>query len=407
MKQPSEGLGSAPSDEPEGFTVPTPRSYEEITGELAHCYHMLSLWNLSFMERIAELDEREIYESDGLSSTAEWLCKFLGIGYRHACKLVEVAVAIPKLPRLAQAYREGRLTFDHLRALVRVADEENEEELLTEVEGMSVADTFKLVRLRLQVTAEDSQLARSERWLEMRRDAETRNLFLFGQFPEELGTRVERAIDAMATRMPEDPSFEFGPTPMGTKRADALCALADSYLSQNPSVPQLIVHVEAASVPTGEGVGDIEDGPTVLIETVRQLMCDGSLKLVLEGEDGTLLGMDVLRRAPSKALRRELKRRDKRCRFPGCRRRKGLHAHHIELWPKGKTEPSNLVLLCETHHWLVHPGGWTVRGSPPKVWFEKPELPPIKIGPPKIDPETLAAFDLDFATAMAGAARGP
>jgi hypothetical protein len=49
-------------------------------------------------------------------------------------------------------------------------------------------------------------------------------------------------------------------------------------------------------------------------------------------------------------------------RFPGCDRRHGLHAHHIEHWAHGgRTTPDNLVMLCRFHHRLVHEGGFEVR----------------------------------------------
>lgn len=43
----------------------------------------------------------------------------------------------------------------------------------------------------------------------------------------------------------------------------------------------------------------------------------------------------------------------------------GLHAHHIRFWSRqGRTEVSNLVLVCGRHHHLVHEGGWTLTGDP-------------------------------------------
>jgi len=34
-------------------------------------------------------------------------------------------------------------------------------------------------------------------------------------------------------------------------------------------------------------------------------------------------------------------------------------AHHIKHWAQGgRTDLSNLLLLCHRHHWMVHEGGW-------------------------------------------------
>jgi hypothetical protein len=48
-----------------------------------------------------------------------------------------------------------------------------------------------------------------------------------------------------------------------------------------------------------------------------------------------------------------------RCRFPGCTRRKTLHAHHVVHWRDGgTTDLENLVLVCSRHHTLLHSAGF-------------------------------------------------
>ena len=60
--------------------------------------------------------------------------------------------------------------------------------------------------------------------------------------------------------------------------------------------------------------------------------------------------------------RRALLRRDGGCAFPGCARRRGLHAHHRVHWSAGgPTTMKNLLLACEHHHLLLHEGGWQLR----------------------------------------------
>ena len=55
-------------------------------------------------------------------------------------------------------------------------------------------------------------------------------------------------------------------------------------------------------------------------------------------------------------------RRDRGCRFPGCPATHRLHGHHVKHWANGgETSLDNLVLLCPTHHRLVHEGGFDVQ----------------------------------------------
>jgi hypothetical protein len=63
-------------------------------------------------------------------------------------------------------------------------------------------------------------------------------------------------------------------------------------------------------------------------------------------------------------LEQAVRRRDRRCRWPGCDRPAELsQVHHIV--PRaagGLTELNNLLTLCDFHHLIVvHTWGWTIR----------------------------------------------
>ena len=62
------------------------------------------------------------------------------------------------------------------------------------------------------------------------------------------------------------------------------------------------------------------------------------------------------------AVRLALLSRDRGCRFPGCTATHRLHGHHVKHWANGgETSLDNLILLCPTHHRLVHEGGFDVQ----------------------------------------------
>jgi hypothetical protein len=64
--------------------------------------------------------------------------------------------------------------------------------------------------------------------------------------------------------------------------------------------------------------------------------------------------------APGAELDRFVRLRDRRCRFPGCRRRaRGCDLDHRREWPDGPTAHHDLCCLCEHHHRLKHQApGW-------------------------------------------------
>jgi hypothetical protein len=71
------------------------------------------------------------------------------------------------------------------------------------------------------------------------------------------------------------------------------------------------------------------------------------------------------RRDPTPTQRRELWRRDRLCRFPGCANAIFVNPHHIKWWKRdrGRTDLDNLALLCEHHHHLVHSRSWSMSGD--------------------------------------------
>ncbi|WP_162458588.1 HNH endonuclease signature motif containing protein [Pseudactinotalea suaedae] len=138
----------------------------------------------------------------------------------------------------------------------------------------------------------------------------------------------------------------------------------------------------------------LEMGPALHPSTARRLCCDTGLLLSLHKETravrahltampnarpGRTLNLGRRRRLASRAQLRALWDRDHGCRFPGCERRRHLHAHHIVHWADGgRTDLDNLVLLCGQHHRLLHEGEYTLalRGATVTIYDNKGHLVP-------------------------------
>jgi hypothetical protein len=83
------------------------------------------------------------------------------------------------------------------------------------------------------------------------------------------------------------------------------------------------------------------------------------------GSRGEVLNQGRKIYLPTMAQRRAVFIRDRHCMFPGCKRpAKWSDVHHIVWWETGgRTDYANLLLLCGTHHHLVHEGGWRLHGN--------------------------------------------
>ena len=97
---------------------------------------------------------------------------------------------------------------------------------------------------------------------------------------------------------------------------------------------------------------------------MRRLACDATLVVGVDDDVGHTMYEGRARRTPTPAQRREVRRRDRHCRFPGCTNVTFTNTHHVVAWkPGGRTDLDNLALLCVHHHHLVHATGWQMTGN--------------------------------------------
>jgi hypothetical protein len=162
----------------------------------------------------------------------------------------------------------------------------------------------------------------------------------------------------------------------GEKRADILRALFEHAArdedtpSMGGSAPTVMVHVNAADLASGVGVGWIDgvEAP-VSLKTVHQRICDGGFQGVLFGENNQVLKLGPERRYFNRAQRRAITARDGGCIIPGCKApAHWAEVHHVKPWAQnGPTTVDNGVLLCWFHHHTIDTSGWEIRmvnGSP-------------------------------------------
>ncbi|MGM7665698.1 DUF222 domain-containing protein [Microbacterium sp. A93] len=106
-----------------------------------------------------------------------------------------------------------------------------------------------------------------------------------------------------------------------------------------------------------EGIGPIDP------ETARILVgqTPGFDRVFTDPVSGTVVAVDRYR--PSAEMRRYLRARDRRCRFPGCRMLARLcdGDHTIDHALGGPTALSNLADFCRRHHVTKHCTPWKVR----------------------------------------------
>lgn len=344
-----------------------------ITDEITTLCGHLDAAEYRLLELIRELDKQAPWGLWEMKSCAHWLNWKCGIALGAAREKVRVAHALPELPTVCEAFRDGRLSYSKVRAITRIADPANEAHLVDVALAATAAHIEKIVRKYRQVErlqAADQAMVLYENRSLTYYWAEDGALVVNGRLTPEQGAVLIQALER-AERWIETPLDE----PRDTRSADGLAALAERYLQVAPTADdgassadryQITVHVSAETLSVDGAIDAddppvIEEGPVLAPETVRRLACDAGVVPLIEAANGEVLAIGRKTRTITPALRRALKRRDAGCVFPGCTSTRFVDAHHIQHWVDGgATRLDNLVLLCRHHHRLIHEGGFCV-----------------------------------------------
>jgi hypothetical protein len=354
------------------YTSNDDRSVDELDAAIGTLVRQMNADSYRMLVLVREFDDRFAWSKWSFKSCAEWLAWRSEISLSAAREKVRTAQALRALPAISAAFSEGRLSYSKVRALTRVAHMQDEDLLLAYALTTTAENVEERCRQIRNVAPESVHHARrawGNRSLRMWRD-EGRGMLRFTvEVPIDEGELIARALDCAvaAGEVTTDISPEAG---AGSKsmawcaqQADALVAVAKSYLGGSDGGEggatadhyQVVIHADAKSLGGGAGLADLP------IDTVKRLLCDGSLVLVAEDEAGRPLDVGRKQRTVSTPLRRALHARDRGCTFPGCRRKRYLDGHHLEHWINGgETNPDYLTLLCTYHHRLLHEGGFSI-----------------------------------------------
>jgi hypothetical protein len=363
----------------------TSLSLAELEAQITELAGHLNAANYRWLTLIGEFDRRNGWADGKLPSCAHWLNFKCGLNLGAAREKVRVAHALVDLPQIAASMARGELSYSKVRALSRVACPATEEALLMIALHGTAHHVERLVQSYRR--AQEAQELDREAQQHATRSvsygfAEDGSLILKARLPAVAGALLIKALDAALESLPEHEIsaevVEERSISYPARRADALAAVAESYLAEAGSDSssssadryQVVVHVDAETLHAhAPGRCEIEQGPSLPAETVRRLACDASLLRVLESEHGEPLDVGRKTRSIPPAIRRALHTRDGGCRFPGCTHQRYVDAHHIEHWADGgATKLSNLVTLCRLHHRLVHEGQILIDTPPGGGW---------------------------------------
>ena len=328
--------------------------HEALGDEIAELSAHLDAATHRFLTLIRRFDAGGGFADQGALTCAHWLSWRVGLDLGAAREHVRVARALGELPFIDAALRAGQVSYSKVRALTRVATPATEASLLEIARSATASQLEKICRsLRATIAASTDERPEDEayrRWVRERETDAGLVRFDVQLRPEEaavLRRALEKAVEVSA-----------GTRPASLRRADALIAIAETYLAGTPDAAppvEIVVHVDAA------GAATLDDGTALPPATAERLACDAAVVEVVEDSRGNVLDVGRRHRTIPTLLRRALRLRDRGCRFPGCTNRR-VDGHHVVPWSAGgPTTLANLCSLCRRHHTFVHEFGFASR----------------------------------------------
>ena len=354
------------------------RPIEELADSLQDSWKSVCECTARFLREVYEFDLRQGYKEWGYMDTAEWLDFKCGISRVTAREKVRIAKCLVVLSKVEKAFARGQLSYSKVRALVRVAKLETEDELLEFAIRTPASFLEKrLAELRNGSSEGSSDTAHLDRKL-WSCEREGDRMVISAELSRADAMLVLESLEKCKGEIAESGLENDGKWDDLARSADALVLMARRSLSgrfrgidesdEDPDTDPLdsaespessgsghlvMVHVDESAL---RGKGGASDLP---IRTVKRLLCDGPAVGIVENGNGEPLSIGRKSRTVPTAMRRALDARDRTCRFPGCSHTRWLDAHHIKHWTDGgKTSLDNLVLLCTHHHRLLHEGGF-------------------------------------------------
>jgi hypothetical protein len=327
---------------------------------------------VALLEVIAEIDRRGAWRDSGARDLAHWISIRYGVSWWKADRWIKAATAMHDLPGVAEAFEGGALGLDKVVELCRFATPETETELIDWASDVTCASVRRRADLEVRAARDETAEFERDRYLRYWYEDGGRRFGLEARMPSAQGAVVAKALARVVDQVPVMPAEDDGAY-IEARRADALLALCSQRIATDADADRATVVVHASlEALAGKRNAETEHGAVMPPEALQRLACDARVQVVAESDAGEAVAFGRTRREPSVSMMRQLRHRDRGCRFPGCGSTAFANAHHIVWWSHGGgTDLDNLLLICGFHHRLVHEHGWAIqRAADGRVrWF--------------------------------------
>jgi hypothetical protein len=291
----------------------------------------------------------------GFEPRSDELASLLDVSVVTARDLLEAARRTPELSEQMGRLESGEWSFDRAAATASLIGAGADATTLETAESRDVAGVRRLKSLQVRITRRSEAEAFEQRHVRAWPSLDEAAGFLSAQLAGTDWQTVTTALDRRGDLLPRDAVVTAE-----QRRADALVALAHDFLDGRltgsavgggSSVVSVMIDPRLAAATRGEAGVMIPGGPRVGPATLDEIMCEGSVEVLVAADSGVPLAVGPTTRVVPPKIRRYVLARDGGCVVDGCKSRYRLEVHHVlPRSEHGTHDPENLVTLCWYHH---------------------------------------------------------
>jgi hypothetical protein len=344
---------------------------------------------------LREAERQRIWRKLGFSTALEYLEDVFGHAPRTALERLRVAKELGQLPQLEAELQRGALSWSAARELTRVMTPQTEAAWLAHARGKNVHDISRLVAGLKKGDApdapQDPNLMTRRLVLELTPALDALFEATRLMFETERGEHLDDValLEALCMRARESVPSVDGKAPkpahrIVTYRCDDCSRVWREGRGRFVEIPAQELELAACDAELVSGLAPSE--------AAESATCPGnadesrtSTKSSRTSASAESKRVPTKRRPPPtlsipKATRDFVWARDQgRCRVPGCRATRNLACHHVEFRSRGGDhDPTNIVLICDGHHKLLHDGLLVITGrAPDQLLFKRDGKPLI------------------------------
>ncbi len=283
---------------------------------------------------------------DGSTSAAAWLAQVADVETSTVREWVRIGRCLRSLPASADAFADGVLSYSKIRTLTRVADADNEAELVELAKTVTASDLGRAIAVWLQRNGEPDaidnyqQARRTIRW---RTDPDGMLSFTVRVPPLLGGTFVAALTARVMKSAPRQQADGTWPT-LAQQYADAFEAILSEGAGRVRT--EVVIHVR------GDGT-TMDDGTPIPVSVVERIAPESTLRAMIHDAEGKPINASGRHRYPTVRQKRVVKERDRGCVDCGSTQLPTFD-HNPDHAITKRTIVDEVELRCAPCHWQRH-----------------------------------------------------